>query len=206
MIGDLRVSHHLTKDDVYVCAQHLESRQKALDLIRSHCGRDVFVSHVNVMKGLDFFYPQPPPPLYQSPYDGFYHVPRILSDFVPVIGQPGRKMALVLYGPSRMGKTAWARSLGRHNYWKGALNINNYDEDADYHIFDDLRKFRDFDYKSWMGADDFTVSGKYRKEVTIKGGKAVIFICNQLPRAKDCTDFDWWISNTVRVHVSTPIY
>jgi len=81
-------------------------------------------------------------------------------------------MALVLYGPSRMGKTAWARSLGRHNYWKGALNINTIDNEAEYHVFDDLRKFRDFDYKSWMGADDFTVSGKYLKEQTVTGGVA----------------------------------
>lgn len=197
----------MTKDDVYIKAQHVESRQKAFDLIRSNCGRDIFTSHVNVMKGLDHFYPEPPPPLYESPYVFTEaRVPRPLRDFIPHMATPGRKTALVLWGPSRMGKTAWARSLGRHNYWKGGLNINNYDADASYHIFDDLRKFRDFDYKSWMGADDFTCSGKYNKEITIKGGKAVIFICNQLPKPRDCVDFDWWISNTIRIHVAQPLY
>lgn len=116
----------------------------------------------------------------------------------------GRKLALVLYGPTRMGKTQYARSLSpRHNYWKNALNLNNYDEGAELHIFDDLRNFNRLDYKGWMGMDDFTATGKYRREQTIKGGKPVIFCCNRLPKVDD---LDWWLRNTLRVYIDKKLF
>ncbi|GAB4857117.1 hypothetical protein Ancab_015028 [Ancistrocladus abbreviatus] len=36
-----------------------------------------------------------------------------------------RPQSLIIEGPSRVGKTAWARSLGKHNYLSGHLDFNS---------------------------------------------------------------------------------
>ena len=35
--------------------------------------------------------------------------------------------SLVMYGGSRIGKTEWARSLGRHTYWQGVIDPKRWD-------------------------------------------------------------------------------
>lgn len=201
--GDLKKSDHMTRDEVYEEARVMGSSHKARALIQSRCGRDWWVSHGNIEATLSFLFPPPPPPLYVSPFV-FYAVPAPLLAWELHMEEPGRHFGLVLYGPTRTGKSSWARSLGRHNYWKGAFNVNAYDAEAKYNVFDDLDDFRSFKYKSWMGNDPFTVSGKYLKERRIDP-KPCIFICNQLPAVKLHSDFDWWISNTIRYRVDVPI-
>ncbi|XP_039138831.1 uncharacterized protein LOC120276171 [Dioscorea cayenensis subsp. rotundata] len=51
-----------------------------------------------------------------------------------------RPMSLILEGPSRTGKTAWARSLGRYNYICGHMdfNANNFKNDVMYNLIDDV--------------------------------------------------------------------
>jgi hypothetical protein len=207
--GDMAPCHHLTPDAVYQEAMVAGNRKEAFDLIRTHRPRDVFMGHVNVMKGLDHFYPRPGPPPYIPLFTEFRSLPRALQDFVLYMELDGRKMGLVLFGPSRMGKTAWARSLGHHNYFKGRFDINTFDDSALYHVFDDIDKFSLFKYKLWFGADDFIIDGKYKKDAKITGGKPCIFICNDLPRVRDhgsVSNHEWWLRNTVRVFVDRPLY
>jgi Geminivirus rep protein central domain/Geminivirus Rep catalytic domain len=207
--GDLNESHHFSPDQVYLEAMMAESRDSAFDLIRTHRPRDLFMSHSNVMRGLDHFHPRPHRVDYVSRYTEFVNVPHVLRDFVGHMGDDGRKMGLVLFGPSRMGKTAWSRSLGRHNYFKGRFDAHTFDDTVQYHVFDDVDKFSLFRFKLWFGGDDFTIDAKYCKDVRVSGGKPCIFVCNQLPRPRDVGDggaFDWWIRNTVRVYVCNPLY
>jgi hypothetical protein len=49
------------------------------------------------------------------------------------------------------------------------------------------------------------IGGKYCKEREIDP-KPVIFICNQLPTPRGKGEFDWWIGNTFRYFVDTPLY
>lgn len=199
--GDLRECHHMTRDDVYSRARFMKSADKARGLIASHASRDWFISHSNVEKTLSFLFPQPPPPLYVSPYV-FTDVPRPLTDWVAHLGQQGRKYALVLFGASRTHKTSWARSIGPHVYYKGRIDITREDDRATYRVFDDIhpRDFPNFDYKSWFGPDEFTATGKYLPNSSIRPLPA-IYICNRLPTVRSHMDFDWWISNTIRYNV-----
>ena len=55
---------------------------------------------------------------------------------------------LVVWGPSRTGKTAWARSLGHHSYMNSTWNQDAIDEGCKYIIFDDIP----FDtFRTWKG-------------------------------------------------------
>jgi hypothetical protein len=44
----------------------------------------------------------------------------------------------VLYGGSRVGKTEWVRSLGRHTYWQGVIDPKRWDAQARYVVVDDV--------------------------------------------------------------------
>ena len=50
-----------------------------------------------------------------------------------------RKKSLVLWGPTRMGKTLLARCFGKHSYFGGLFNLDQYDKTAEYAVFDDLQ-------------------------------------------------------------------
>ena len=57
----------------------------------------------------------------------------------------------MVWGPSRTGKTAWARSLGTHTYMNTYWAQDELDEGAQYIIFDDI-PFETFrSYKAFLG-------------------------------------------------------
>ena len=51
-----------------------------------------------------------------------------------------RHKSLIIEGPSRIGKTQWARSLGIHNYICGHMDFNptRFSNDVDYNIINDI--------------------------------------------------------------------
>ena len=109
----------------------------------------------------------------------------------------GRRKSLVLYGPSRLGKTLWARSLGVHAYTMGMVSgqvLCRDMPDATYAVFDDMRggigMFPSF--KEWFGAQSVvTVKSLYRDPVQMAWGKPCIWLANADPRDQlkaDITD------------------
>jgi hypothetical protein len=86
---------------------------------------------------------------------------------------------------------------------KGEVTLEGYDKDAEYNLHP--RRFKDWNYKSWLGGDDFLMSGKYRRPEKVKW-LPTIYICNTLPTRRQLWDFDWWISNTFRYHVVDSLY
>jgi len=205
--GTMDEEHHVSRDDAYTLAMHQQSRSEAESILRNEVPRDYFVSQRNIMLALERLYPVPPPPkeLYSSPFQNF-HLPPVIQHWMthqfPI---PGRKTALVLIGPSRLGKTCYARSINpNHNYFKGDFSLNYYDVTADYHVFDDIN-FKTFDMKGWIGPDDFIAKGKYLKDRLIKGGKPVIILCNEYPVLKGGR-LTWWLDNTTRVYVRSKLY
>jgi len=90
-----------------------------------------------------------------------------------------RPKSLVLVGPSRTGKTEWARSLGKHMYWNGMINLDDWDENAEYAIFDDFGWEFMPCKKAFFGAQKtFTLTDKYKRKKTVIWGKPIIFLCN----------------------------
>lgn len=146
--------------------------------------------------------------VYVSPYDRFI-IPNELQEWLTdhFLSDQRRKKSLFLIGPSKLGKTEWARSLGRHMYFNGATNFkDDWDDDAEYLIFDDI----DWNFipqkKGFFGCQqEFVINGKYMRSRSIKWGKPVIYCANNDPRIEE-QDIDWYKCNSVRVYVNKKFF
>nr|QTE03667.2 MAG: replication-associated protein [Gemycircularvirus] len=137
---------------------------------------------------------------------------------VPLLG---RVKSLVLIGPSLLGKTLWARSLGRHIHFHGAFSGKvAFEEapDAEYAIFDDLRGGIQFFHmwKDWLGCQrEFMVKEMYKDPRVLKWGKPSIWLSNKDPREEmrcakpgqfDESDIAWLEANCIFVEINSPIF
>lgn len=121
---------------------------------------------------------------------------------------PGRRgQSLVLIGPSRLGKTVWARSLSvNHTHHGNMFSLDNFDPDVDYAVFDDI----DIDflpsYKCWLGhQQSFTCTDKYRSKRTVTWGKPCIWLSNVDPRTGKNVDQDWMDLNCKFVFIESSL-
>ncbi|KAG5547279.1 hypothetical protein RHGRI_013076 [Rhododendron griersonianum] len=146
---------------------------------------DVYVEALNADKIF-----QVPIPPYVSPYspESFNQVPEQMLDWarnniMNDAARPDRPISIIIEGPSRIGKTKWARSLDPHNYLSGHLDLNSkvYSNDAYYNVIDDIAPHYLFlkHWKHFIGAQrDWQTNCKYGKPIQIKGGIPTIVLCN----------------------------
>ncbi|PUU75243.1 hypothetical protein B9Z19DRAFT_1067575 [Tuber borchii] len=93
---------------------------------------------------------------------------------------PGlRRLALVLYGPTRTGKTECAWSLGNHIFFSGRFKVLRYRDTYEYVVFDDV-EFSCLDVvKFWFGNQlEFTSMDKCCKKTKIFHSQPVIGFFN----------------------------
>lgn len=124
-----------------------------------------------------------------------------------------RPKSLVLYGPTRTGKTVWARSLAqKHLYfcgmYSGAEAMKAHD--ASMAIFDDIAggiKFFPM-FKNWLGCQvQFQIKVLYRDPIIIDWGKPCIWISNTDPRHDmSHEDVDWMNGNCIFVEIIEPLF
>lgn len=124
-----------------------------------------------------------------------------------------RPKSLVLIGPSRTGKTEWARSIGRHMYFNNYFNLDLWDDEAAYAIFDDMdvdpdvgleKYFRS--WKAFFGAQkEFTVTDKYRRKKRVSWGKPIIWIANNEIKCNTRT-MDYIRANSVICRIYNNLY
>nr|pir C2 protein - Panicum streak virus [Panicum streak virus] len=104
---------------------------------------------------------------------------------------PGeRKRSLYICGPTRTGKTSWARSLGRHNYWQNNIDWSSYDEEAQYNVVDDIPfKFCPCRKRLVGCQKDYIVNPKYgkRRKVASKSIPTIILANEDEDWLKDMT-------------------
>ncbi|KAF8633621.1 hypothetical protein AX17_004420 [Amanita inopinata Kibby_2008] len=118
-----------------------------------------------------------------------------------------RPKALIVWGPSRVGKTEWARSLGTHCYWKEMFNLDLINEAADYVIFDDITPKYFPTYKAWIGGQrDFNVTDKYHRKRNVAGGFPCIILMNDDPRSHSEWDSAWIRRNAVIVNIEHELW
>lgn len=122
-----------------------------------------------------------------------------------------RPKSLVLVGPSRIGKTSWARSLGPHAYVATSWDMSAFDSPFTYVVFDDIPWQNLSHYaKAFFGCQrDFSVSDKYRKKKRISGGVPCIYSINDEDYSEDCRLFctgNWGKENIVVIHVHNKLY
>ncbi|AJC52525.1 replication-associated protein [Bromus-associated circular DNA virus 2] len=117
-----------------------------------------------------------------------------------------RPKCLVLVGPSRLGKTQWARSLGRHMYWRGMTNVTHWDSAAKYLIFDDIEwKFIPQKKSLLTCMGSATVTDKYKGKRDIIVDKPAIVLCNEFD-IDSIEESAYWARNLQVVHVSEPLF
>jgi hypothetical protein len=86
----------------------------------------------------------------------------------------------------------------------GHLNIDKYDDEADYAIFDDISGGFQFfpSYKGWLGCqEEFECTDKYRAKTTIYWGRPTIMCMNSDPLADPHVDVGWLLLNCMIVHI-----
>ena len=119
-----------------------------------------------------------------------------------------RPRSLIIYGASKLGKTIWARSLGRHHYFNRQFGTAQMVDDAEYAVFDDMdRGLLGFDYKAWMGGQNqFSIVDKYISPRTVYWNKPVIVLMNddeyQRNKASTKLDKDWINANCIIVNLN----
>jgi len=122
------------------------------------------------------------------------------------VGKKDRPKCLVLVGPSRLGKTQWARSLGRHMYWRGTTNVTNWDVEAKFLIFDDIEwKFIPQKKALLTCMGDATVTDKYKGKKDIKVDKNAIVLCNEFD-LEGIEESEYWRANCSIVRISEPLF
>lgn len=122
----------------------------------------------------------------------------------------GRPKSLIIFGPTRIGKTIWARSLGKHAYFPGLFMLEGFSPtDSKYAVFDDMVNGIASipNWKAWLGGQkEFVVGDKYMKKQRIKWDKPCIMVGNIDPR-EDMRqeDIEWLEGNCVIVPITSTL-
>lgn len=125
------------------------------------------------------------------------------------IGQKKDRFKLLkLVGVAELGKTAWARSLGKHIFFRGNVDWSQLksiqNEEIQYIIFDDVNWDWIKDKKAiLLGMGEATVTDKYRPKMNIIANVPCIFLCN--PEQNPLMDF-YWCSQCINVELLDPLY
>jgi len=192
-----------TWKDVLDC----KTREDYLLTIKDNFPREFANNLEKLMFTADYLFKKDTPEYVSNP-DYKFVLPLSITNWLQdeFNGTHDRPKSLVLVGPSRTGKTEWARSLGTHNYFNDMVNFAEWNEDAGYTIFDDF-EFESYmakHWKSWFGCQkEFTVTDKYTRKKVIRGRRPFIWLCNTLPLWPDIA---WKNANIIIVNVDKQLY
>lgn len=185
------------------------SQDEYFSLIRARFPRDYALSLQRLEYTATRLFPSKS--AYVPEYErGTFNVPPELNEWADTTRfDRYRPKSLVLCGPSRIGKTEWARSLGRHTYWYGQPNIDTWDDGAEYLIMDDfspdIAKYMPM-WKGFFGAQkELNITQKYRGIYTKKYGKPLLWLCNSIPIMTDAMR-EWMNENAIIVFIYDKMY
>lgn len=121
-----------------------------------------------------------------------------------------RRQSLILWGPSRLGKTVWARSLGKHAYYGGLFSLDEPLEGVSYAIFDDFGGLKFLPtFKFWLGHQkQFYVTDKYKGKKLIDWGKPSIWLSNSNPLEEfglKAEDVEWLQANCTVIELTMKV-
>lgn len=146
---------------------------------------------------------------YVSPYssDSWLHCAAIQNwfDYERLSSRP---KCLVVIGDSRLGKTKYIRSFSsRHVYFKCGWRLDDWDDDADFVVFDDWSSddIQKYLGKRLVGVDDeVVVTDKYRGKRRVRPRPSVIITNNDITTE---SWFDsWWRANTTVVRITGSLF
>ncbi|QCX35045.1 replication-associated protein [Blackfly DNA Virus 13] len=116
-----------------------------------------------------------------------------------------RAKCLILVGATRLGKTSWARSLGKHMYWRGMTNFGRWNDEAKFLIFDDIEwKYIPQKKSLLTQMGDATLTDKYVKKIDVQVKQVAIVLTN-FWNGFD-SESDYWEKNTTIVYVTEKMF
>nr|QHU79395.1 replication associated protein [Opuntia virus 1]QHU79413.1 replication associated protein [Opuntia virus 1]QHU79425.1 replication associated protein [Opuntia virus 1]QHU79431.1 replication associated protein [Opuntia virus 1]QHU79437.1 replication associated protein [Opuntia virus 1] len=222
-----------SENDTYAAALNAASKDAALQIIKEQQPKHFILQYHNILSNLEKIF-APPTQIFQNIFSNF----KITDDMEQWLGETfefdvtspagpkvnnvigHRPKSLIVEGPSRTGKTAWARSLGAHNYLSGHLDFNSkcFSNSAMYNVIDDITPhyLKLKHWKELIGAQrDWQSNCKYGKPVQIKGGIPSIVLCNPGPETsyKEFLDKDensalkdWTLQNAYFIFITQPLF
>ncbi len=124
--------------------------------------------------------------------------------------RPVRPKTLILVGPSRLGKTEWARSLGPHVYIQSQYSVDAFSVKFGYIVWDDIPWDRIPNKKAFLGCqrNPFYLSDKYRgkQQITLSGAPSII-LTNDYPGFGPIpADMAWYTANTKIIVINDPLF
>lgn len=128
--------------------------------------------------------------------------------------RPQRPKSLVVVGRSRLGKTEWARSLGKHVFQRGEWNLSEFPKYFEYVVFDDFNWSYMLDrqvlLKGFLGCQgEISLTDKYAKKKKLNVNVPSIVLMN--PEEYACgfgyfCNSDWGKENIVVVNLNQSLF
>lgn len=182
------------------------SYDEACSLLESGSPRDWYIQGDNIRANLKRKFTEAFP-VYDPKYTDF-DIPQELQDWLDN-WEEERTPCLFLIGPSRLGKTTWARSIIQpHTYWKMQIDLATFNPESKLIIFDDIDwKLLSYSAKGWLTqAGEFTATDKYHKKRIINVTFPAIFICNEYPVWTNKAEYDYWMANGKFVEINKKLF
>lgn len=233
VVRDLRKTYeYVTKDGVYIedieairsnimlseaglwtkCTE-VSTKEEALELIKRNDPKTYLLNRFQLDYGLERHFNKPvilAGPKYER--HTFTSVPEALDRWAWDNIGTERPKSLFIIGPTRTGKTSWARSLGKHIYNMSALvpTLVKQKSDEEFILFDDIEQTTldksqlASSWRSYVGSQQFiTVHDKYQRPVTINWGIPSVWCLNKML----CfSDMDYVHANSVIVYINKELY
>lgn len=97
-------------------------------------------------------------------------------------------------------------------YFNCYFNLDDWDSNASYIVFDDIPwdRFKGW-WKQFFGAQkEFVLTDKYKKKQKVLWGKPCIYLCNEEANPRDLLYFDsekqWLDENTITCKINSSLY
>lgn len=112
-----------------------------------------------------------------------------------------RARCLVLVGPTKLGKTSWARSMGHHMFWRLDVNFGEWDDSAKYIVIDEIPwKYIPKKKGILTHMGEITINAKYKKTRNVINNKPAIVLVNEFDGFEE--ESAYWEANTTVLYVT----
>jgi len=191
------------RNAIYRAATAEPDYVKAMEIIRTALPSEYYRSFTNIRAAMQY---KIKPTVYNRQLEFGWALPDAITNWLGTeFTKVERAKCLVLVGPTRLGKTAWARSLGKHMFWRGQVNLGGWQQEASYIVIDDIPwKFIPQKKSLLTQMGDITVTDKYVKKLDVCNDKPAIVLVNELDGFEE--EQQYWERNTVVVRLETELF
>lgn len=200
--ADRRAAERERVDGIYRRAHAEPDFETAMAIIRDELPADYSRGYNNIRASLAH---KIKPAVFHSELQYGWRLPNSITKWLAEeFTKVERAKCLVLVGPSRLGKTAWARSLGKHMFWRTDTNLGNWDQAAKYIVIDDIPwKFIPKKKALLTQMGDITITDKYKAKMDVNNNKPAIVLVNVRGFEEQYNDDEpeYWDANATIVYL-----